>query len=167
MTHARRYRIKDVSVAYHHLFIVSDDEDKTVYIFHYQYDKLGHTLILMDSSGTVLMNIRQISQIHITFDIYAVDDNEHHNNLLGVVRRRGPPWHHKYIIESVYGEYTIDRTGKLHSHEYKLMQDQQSIAKIHQEDQESDHLASIEIAEDVDKKKDPFILTLVMIQLSL
>jgi uncharacterized protein YxjI len=162
MTHTRRYRIKAVPMSSNHLFLVTDDEDKTAYVFQNQSDKL----VLIDSSGKVLINIRQISQIHPTFDIYTVDEHDHHN-LLGVLRRIGPLWHHKFIIESIYGEYKIDRLGRLYKHEYMIMQDQESVAKIKHEEDDSEGFASIEISEGVDKNKDTFVLALVMIQYSL
>jgi uncharacterized protein YxjI len=166
MTHNQDYRLKEISVAYSHLFVVSDDKDKTAYIFHYQHDKLGTKLVMIDSSRTEVINIRQISQIHPTFDIYAVDKNNHHS-LLGVLRRRGAPWHHKFMIESIYGEYQIDRKGKLFNHEYTLMQDQQSIAKINKEQNGADKMVSIEMTEDIDAKIASFVLALVMILWSL
>ena len=162
MTQNRRYRISEKSIVYHRLFLVLDDEDKTVYMFHYEYNKLGKQLVLVDSSSKASINIRQINHVHPTFDIYAVDNNDHHH-LLGVLRRIGPVWHHKYVIESIYGEYKIDRTGRLFSHAYKLMEDEQLIAKINEQGRESDELVSIEIEKDVDAIKDPFILGLVMI----
>ncbi|CAF1365729.1 unnamed protein product [Adineta ricciae] len=162
MTHNRHYRIQEKYIAYHPIFIVTDDEDETAYILHYQQHKFGHQLVLMDSSGTVLMNIRHIVDRHQTYDIYVVDKNGHHN-LLGVFRRIGRPWHHKFLVESVYGEHQIDRMGRLSHHKYEMIHDQQLIAKINAKDD----LISIEIVADVDAMKDPFILALVMVQQTL
>lgn len=117
----------------------------------------------MDSSGTELINIRHIVDRHRTYDIYVIDKNGHYH-LLGVFRRIGRPWHHKFIVESVYGEHQIDRTGKLFHHTYEMIQDQQLIAKIDAKDGKSDDLVSIEITKDVNTMKDPFILALAVVQ---
>lgn len=166
----RRYRIRKTSVDYNQLFMVSNtddnDDDKPAYVFYYKGDNLGAKLILIDSTGRVLLNARQISQFHLTFDIYSVDETDH-QQLVGVVRRRGAPWRHRFTVQSSYGPYELKSTGKLFSHQYQMIQGQRSVARVKQADgEDASELASVEIEEEVDSSADPFILTLVMVRSS-
>jgi uncharacterized protein YxjI len=160
MLGVRHYRIDQELKSSNYKYSVRDIENKEVYTIGFDTDEIDGNLTLSDVSGKKLLHIYQKdAHIHLTYNIYSADDEQ---NTVAIVERTGLPLHHKFKIESPFGQYKMERKHGGFSHDYVVTKDDQKIADIYRKPPEKGSYA-VDINQNVSDQEDLFLLAFTFI----
>jgi uncharacterized protein YxjI len=121
----RHYKIK-YKLFSQKKFAIYNEHNLCLYTFRSYFAAGAKLTMIKEATGKEIVKIRQqLGHLHLRFDIYAGDEN---NGQLASIQQTGLFSNRKLMINSVFGEYQVNRQGR--SHEYILIKGEQMVAQI-------------------------------------
>ncbi|UJR28799.1 hypothetical protein I4U23_010024 [Adineta vaga] len=115
-----RYLIQEKYLSLEKRFTITDNAGTIRYIVNSSFFTMGDKLQISDANGNEVMRIRQDNlHFHLTYRIFSTYSGATEREL-ALIKRTGPMWQHKLQINSINGEYIIEKKGSTSSNEFTL-----------------------------------------------
>ena len=118
-----RYLIQEKYLSLDKRFSITDDTGTIRYTVNSSFFTMGDKLQILDANGNELMKIRQDNlHFHLTYKIFSTYSGATERELASI-KRTGPLWEHKLQINSINGEYTIEKKSSSSPNEFTITKD--------------------------------------------
>ncbi|CAF1517420.1 unnamed protein product [Adineta steineri] len=155
----RRYQIREKIFSLGDNFKIKDEMGQDVYTVRSKLLSLGDKLVLEDMAGNGLIKIQQeLLHLHPTFNILSARNGES-DRQLAVLKKKFAFFHHRFNIDSVYGQYSLEGLD-VFAHSFTITKDGQMVAVVSKKFFSLSDTYGVEI---VGNEDHAFILALVIV----
>jgi uncharacterized protein YxjI len=155
-----RYLIEEKHLSLDNRFIITDDEGVIHYKVNSKFFTMGDKLLISDANGNELIKIRQDKfHFHLTYKVFSLRSGVPECQT-ATIKRTGSMLQHKLEIDSVNGEYIMQKKEGVSSNEFTLTKDGSLVAFATKDVSPTKSLFWVDI---IDNKEEDHAFVLAMV----